>query len=471
QNLPLDSTLGAKHRPSWWPKKVAFCNFPNGLTGPRSVIKNTLMDMIRKCYAFHGCELLLEIPRSHGYNLWHQDRGDGFTSFYSKTTNELVVSVNNEIKKSRWLISESEALVRVSKLMIGCDIVARRDILKLALHDDWTKLWSAGILDIGADAEIQVVMNQMSAYLRRLRNPLLDRKEFIERKQRGHENVDQFFSALQIIYDSCSYDDDLTPEQIRNKRLRDQLIVGHRDKGTQQRVFEQSTETLTLDETLRICLAQEASKGTQGAERSLLGLDALLDLEFLPLNWPEVEINTFSTKKASEGNFVPKLMKKKGNEEVKQFCFDSFSGLFPEEDEVMPLKPMRGPAMEIQLEEGAEAYKRYKANNISFHWQDKVEKQLQTLVTKDIIEPVPIGEYSSEASIRNASSTSDGLQRCRDAGITLSKKEAAIAERCVDWCGYRLSETGYTINPKLVEPITSFPPPQNKTDMSDPFVG
>eukprot|EP00094_Tigriopus_californicus_P014233 TCALIF_13786-PA protein Name:"Similar to Tf2-9 Transposon Tf2-9 polyprotein (Schizosaccharomyces pombe (strain 972 / ATCC 24843))" AED:0.54 eAED:0.54 QI:0/0/0/0.25/1/1/4/0/291 len=45
----------------------------------------------------------------------------------------------------------------------------------------------------------------------------------------------------------------------------------------------------------------------------------------------------------------------------------------------------------------------------------------------------------------------DVLQRCSRAGITLGKKKFIYAKPSVVWCGYHLSNAGYTINLALVE--------------------
>ncbi len=94
---------------------------------------------------------------------------------------------------------------------------------------------------------------------------MLDRKDFLERKQKPGEKVDQYFAAFQVIYNSCAYDDHaLTPEELRNQCLQDQLIVGLQDKMTQQKVSEHEMDTLMLEETLRTCRTQEVSRDTQG---------------------------------------------------------------------------------------------------------------------------------------------------------------------------------------------------------------
>ncbi len=98
------------------------------------------------------------------------------------------------------------------------------------------KLWSTGILNVVHRDDVEEIMEKIGTYLRRLR-PLLDRKYFLERKQKPREKIDQFFTALQVIYDSCAYDNHaLTPEELRNQQLRDQLIVRlHPAKGVRSR--------------------------------------------------------------------------------------------------------------------------------------------------------------------------------------------------------------------------------------------
>ena len=167
-----------------------------------------------------------------------------------------------------------QGYVRVQKLQTDCDRDARRDIMRLALDAEWTKLWTTGVLQIQANDDINEILQHLSTYLRRLRNPLLDRKDFYERKQAVTQKVDQFYAALQIIYDSCGWNDNPNcsmcnapcghGQALRNERLRDRIICGLHDETMQQKVFERDIDALTLDETLRICRAQEASKDTQG---------------------------------------------------------------------------------------------------------------------------------------------------------------------------------------------------------------
>ena len=138
-----------------------------------------------------------------------------------------------------------QGYVWIQKLMDECDREDRWDILRAAVDAEWMKLWSTGLLNVLHWDDVEEIMDKIGAYLWRLQNPLLDRKDFLKRKQMPRGKVDQFFAALQVIYyDSCAYNNHalsrswgtsdydccaghaLTPEELRNQRLWDQLIVG-----------------------------------------------------------------------------------------------------------------------------------------------------------------------------------------------------------------------------------------------------
>ena len=162
----------------------------------------------------------------------------------------------------------------VQKLRQECDIEGRRCILKSALDPGWTKLWAGRSLEIEGADDIEEIMMKIGAYLRRQRNPLIDRQDLHNRNQLPDENVDQYLAALQVMYDSCDYEDDRACDlcgedcghgaRLREMRLRDRLVIGLRDEQIQKDVLKESLEDLTLEKTLKICRAGEASKATQG---------------------------------------------------------------------------------------------------------------------------------------------------------------------------------------------------------------
>ena len=70
------------------------------------------------------------------------------------------------------------------------------------------------------------------------------------------------------------------------------------------------------------------------------------------------------------------------DESLRQSLFEEFPDVFPEEDTVLPLTPMKGPSMKIDLVESAIPYKRHNANAIPFHWKKKVKDQLDSMIKK-----------------------------------------------------------------------------------------
>ncbi len=81
---------------------------------------------------------------------------------------------------------------------------------------------------------------------------------------------------------------------------------------------------------------------------------------------------------------------------------------------------------------------------------------------KKIVEDIVIYDYDYDTHIRRVKEV---LKRCEEHGITLSRRKAHIAQKVVQWCGYTLSEAGYTATPKLIEALSSFPVPKNRTDV------
>ena len=74
---------------------------------------------------------------------------------------------------------------------------ARHAIIRSALAKEWSLLWQAGCLEINDHSDdIDTIVSKLESYVRRKRNPVLDRKLFHSRKQQEGESVDQYFSAL-----------------------------------------------------------------------------------------------------------------------------------------------------------------------------------------------------------------------------------------------------------------------------------
>ncbi len=81
---------------------------------------------------------------------------------------------------------------------------------------------------------------------------------------------------------------------------------------------------------------------------------------------------------------------------------------------------------------------------------------------KKIVEDIIIYDKDFDTHIARVREV---VKRCQEYGITLCRKKAHIAESQVEWCGYLLSEHGYTISPRMVEALSNFPVPRNRTDV------
>ena len=57
------------------------------------------------------------------------------------------------------------------------------------------------------------------------------------------------------------------------------------------------------------------------------------------------------------------------------------------------------------------------------------------------------------------------MERCKKHGIQLNKAKSYLAQEEIDYCGYRLNSTGFTVSPRLSNALADFPRPENKTDL------
>ncbi|QQP57300.1 Transposon Tf2-6 polyprotein [Caligus rogercresseyi] len=143
------------------------------------------------------------------------------------------------------------------------DEATQRGILRSALHEDWTKMWSEGTIKVPAEAGMAAILDILYMYLRRHRHVLLDRQAFLEQNQCAGETVDQYCTVLRQLDRSCTYDH--TCEEQRNRqdeRLRDRLVTGLLESSMRKEVLKTPLSDLTLETTLTICRSVESSCAT-----------------------------------------------------------------------------------------------------------------------------------------------------------------------------------------------------------------
>ncbi len=176
----------------------------------------------------------------------------------------------------------------ITKLDTECDKRARRGVLREAIHEDWSRLWSTGVLEVNDAHDWREIVELMSEYLRDQRSPLLDRLNFHDRSQFASESVEKYYAHLQILYDSCGFDLDMNYKcgqggcngevrlvcntcredvdinaRFRQRTLRDRLIFGLHDQDMQREVLKERLTDLTLNRTRDICRSHEGSTQTQ----------------------------------------------------------------------------------------------------------------------------------------------------------------------------------------------------------------
>ncbi len=71
----------------------------------------------------------------------------------------------------------------ITKLDTECDRRTRRGVLREAIHEDWSRLWSTGVLEVDDAHNWREIVELMSEYLRDRRSPLLDRLNIHDRSQ------------------------------------------------------------------------------------------------------------------------------------------------------------------------------------------------------------------------------------------------------------------------------------------------
>ncbi len=143
------------------------------------------------------------------------------------------------------------------------DLRKRQAVIRSALDSEWTKMWTEGTIAIPEDGDTKAVIDALEAHLRRHRHILLDRMEFLQRRQREGETVDSYCTALRELDRSCGYThacDERAEHQ--QERIRDRLVSGLRSSSMRQEVLKTPPEDLTLERVLKTCRNVESSNTT-----------------------------------------------------------------------------------------------------------------------------------------------------------------------------------------------------------------
>ncbi|XP_065190961.1 uncharacterized protein K02A2.6-like [Sycon ciliatum] len=160
--------------------------------------------------------------------------------------------------------------------------------LRQALDEELRRFLREGIIVTSPNPDADDVISAVKEYLRRQRNPLLDRIAFYDRCQSKGESFDSFYTSLKELHTSCDFPDVVLCSQcsahtcstcrtsltrVRADTLRDRIVIGIGDDATRHKLL--SAKDLTLNDAVTICRAEEAATTTSSSIPSTSQLNAV----------------------------------------------------------------------------------------------------------------------------------------------------------------------------------------------------
>ncbi|XP_065195262.1 uncharacterized protein K02A2.6-like [Sycon ciliatum] len=203
----------------------------------------------------------------------------GNTSTSQPTTKQ--ISVERPILLSSATLADLNAweeawedYARCQKLSVQ-DRLTRVSALRQALDEDIKRYLREGIIAVATNADASDIICAVKKYIRRQRNPLLDRIDFYNQRQQRGETFDAFYTGLKESFAACDFADlqvcsacsarmcSSCPKmlvQAHEEILRDRIVVGVHDDDTRHKLLAE--QSLTLANAAKICRAEEAAKQT-----------------------------------------------------------------------------------------------------------------------------------------------------------------------------------------------------------------
>ena len=109
----------------------------------------------------------------------------------------------------------------------------------------------------------------------------------------------------------------------------------------------------------------------------------------------------------------------------------------------------------------------YGISSISEHYDGHMYEAFEGLSGfRRIVDDIVI--YDSDVT-QHASHVQEFLQRCAEKKITLNLDKCKFCESSVTFAGFQLSATGYQVDHTIIDAISKFPTPANRTDLQSFF--
>jgi len=151
----------------------------------------------------------------------------------------------------------------------------RVSAVRQAFNEDIKRFMREGVIAVKDTDDAPEIVAAVKAYIRRQRNPLLDRLDFYNCHQQPGESFDSFYTSLKELFHSCNFTDGSLcstcmpklcgscPDVLASANhniLRDRIVVGLYDDSTRHKLLAEAT--LTLDSAIKLCRSEEAARQT-----------------------------------------------------------------------------------------------------------------------------------------------------------------------------------------------------------------
>lgn len=107
------------------------------------------------------------------------------------------------------------------------------------------------ILKNDEKCKLEDLLNIFDEYFKPKQNEVINSFNFNKRNQEDGETFDEFYSSLRKLSENCNFDVQ------KDRMLRDRIVIGVRDRRSQQKLLE--VKDLTLERAVDICRSAELS--------------------------------------------------------------------------------------------------------------------------------------------------------------------------------------------------------------------
>ena len=120
-----------------------------------------------------------------------------------------------------------------------------------AMGKEAAHIFKSRVFDEGDEGKYEKVMEKYNEYFVPKKNVIHERARFRERKQASGESSEAFIRALYELAEHCDFPD-------KNDQIRDQIVIGLRDKDVSEKL--QLRSTLTLEQAIQYARQTELVK-------------------------------------------------------------------------------------------------------------------------------------------------------------------------------------------------------------------